>query len=80
MARDTAGERPSIEQVKSSHEIELMNIEGVQGVGIGQDDVRNRKVIKIYVDKSKKSMRQKIPSELDGYPVDIEVSGEFRAF
>ena len=50
------------------------------GVGIGLDTDKNRKVIKIYADKKTKELQQQIPSELEGYPVQIEVSEEFRAF
>ncbi len=80
MASDKNPSRSSIDQVKAAHEDELMKIEGVQGVGVGLDERRDQLVIKIYVDEKTKAVQEKIPVELEGYPVQIEVTGEFRAF
>ncbi len=67
----------TIEQVKEKHENQLLNISGVQGVGISEES--GKSVIMIYVAKKTKSLLEKIPSQIEGYPVKIEVSGEFRA-
>ncbi len=55
----------------------LMALEGVVGVGQGLCD--NKDCIKVFVAQLSPELEQKIPDELDGYQVDIEVTGEFRA-
>lgn len=77
MNKETASKRLTIEQVKEKHENRLLNISGVQGVGIGEES--GKSVIMIYVDKKTKSLIGKIPTQIEGYPVKIEVSGEFHA-
>ena len=61
-----------IEHVKSKHEDELLRIEGV--VAIKAD--RKRRCIKVYV--KKEAEIEKIPRNLDGYPVEIERVGRIR--
>jgi hypothetical protein len=70
-----AQENATIEQVKDQHVTELMSIEGIEGVGIGEEE--DRPVIKIYVSNASRELRQQVPTELEGYPVRIEVTGEF---
>ncbi|HEV7842790.1 MAG TPA: hypothetical protein VGO69_03795 [Pyrinomonadaceae bacterium] len=79
MAKESPTKQQSIEKVKAAHEMKLMDIEGVQGVGIGQQAKADGLAIKVYVDRKTKSLQEKLPKELDGYPVEIEVSGEFQA-
>jgi len=67
----------SVLDVKGRHEVELLQLPGVQGVGIG--DEAGRPVINVYVDKKVKALQESIPPEFDGYPVRIEVTGPFRA-
>ena len=66
-----------IEQVKRSHEQRLLSIDGVTGVGIGQDELGNE-VIMVYVLNAE--VQKKVPQELDGFMVRIEVTGEIDAF
>jgi hypothetical protein len=80
MGRNGMGGKISIEQVKARHELDLLRIEGVQGVGVGLDEKGQQEVIKVYVNKKTPLLQQRIPSEIEGFPVDVEVSGEFRAF
>jgi hypothetical protein len=70
---------PTVDQVKEKHELELMAIPGVTGVGIGQDPRKPGLVIKVYVERTTAELTKKIPSEIEGYPVAIEPTGEFRA-
>ncbi|MDX6693535.1 MAG: hypothetical protein QOF02_1138 [Blastocatellia bacterium] len=79
MNKRTSAKKRSIEKVKEEHELQLMAIEGVQGVGIGQRDDSDELAIKVYVDNKTKALQEKLPKELDGHPVQIEVSGEFHA-
>jgi hypothetical protein len=69
-------ESATIERVKEQHETELMNLEGVEGVGIGEEG--DRPVIKVYVSAKTKEIQQRIPRQLEGYPVLVEATGEFR--
>lgn len=80
MTKKSSTEKPTIEQVKAKYEMQLLNVEGVQGVGIGDSEDRDECVIKVYVDKRTKSLREKIPEQIEGYPVKIETTGEFHAF
>ena len=79
MPKPSSKKQRAIEEVKAAHEMRLMNIEGVQGVGIGQQGKGDGLAIKVYVDNKTKSLQEKLPKELEGHPVEIEVSGEFHA-
>ena len=67
----------TIEQVLKEHTEELMALPGVVGVGQGLCD--DQDCIKVFVAQMSSELEQKIPDELDGYQVDIEVTGEFKA-
>ncbi len=67
----------SIEEVKEKHTPELMQIEGVEGVGITEHN--GKPAIVLYV-SDKKKVEKKVPSEIEGHPVKIEVTGSFQAF
>ncbi len=79
MPKPSSKKQRAIKEVKAAHEMRLMNIEGVQGVGIGQQEKGNGLAIKVYVDNKTKSLQEKLPKELEGHPVEIDVSGEFHA-
>jgi hypothetical protein len=70
-------ERRTIEQVQQAHTNQWMEIPGVQGTGIGLFE--NKPCIKIFSSKKAEELRGKIPSEVEGYPVIIEVTGTFQA-
>ena len=61
----------TIEQVKEQYEAELMRIEGVVGVGIGECD--GEPCIKVYLEKEIHSML--FPIEIEGFKVDYEMTG-----
>ena len=67
----------SIEQVLKEHTDTLMAIEGV--VGVGQGLCNDKDCIKVFVVEKTAELEQKIPDELDGFPVEIVESGEFKA-
>jgi hypothetical protein len=69
----------TIDQIKEKHEMNLMAIPGVSGVGIGEDPRKPGRVIKVYVERITPELKQKIPAKVDGYSVSIEQTGEFRA-
>lgn len=67
----------SIEEVHRAHTDELMAIPGVVGTAIGRCD--GAPCIKVYVVERAPELERRIPRQLDGYAVEIEVTGEFRA-
>ena len=67
----------TIEQVLKEHTEELMALPGV--VGVAQSLCDGQDCIKVYVVQMTPELKQKIPDELAGYQVDIEVTGEFKA-
>jgi hypothetical protein len=67
----------SIMEVQEKYSDSIMAIPGVQGIGIGEKN--KKECIIIFVSKITKDMKKKIPKELEGFPVKIEISGEFHA-
>ena len=66
-----------IQQVMADHVDELMSIEGVVGVAIGQLE-DGRPCIQILVAHSGDQLTKQIPGELGGFPVIIVESGTIR--
>jgi len=67
----------SIEEVLEEHTNELMSIKGVMGTAQGL--CIGKPCIKVYVIKKSEDLIHQIPSSLDGYPVEIEETGVFKA-
>jgi len=67
----------SIEQVLTDNTDQWLAIPGVEGMGIGLFE--GKPCIRIFVSSNEKDLRDKIPSNIDGYTVVIEETGEFRA-
>jgi hypothetical protein len=67
----------SVEEVKKRHEARLMKTPGVVGVGIARSG--NRTVICVYVTKDSPKVRRAVPESIEDVPVEIVVSGAFRA-
>ena len=67
--------------VKERHVASLFRLPAVVGVGVGASDRHPGKaVILVYVSrKLKEKERRSFPKELEGAPVEIEVSGPFVA-
>jgi hypothetical protein len=61
-----------IEDLKESHERELMAIDGVEGVGIGRSRIGNDAIIVYLRDEG---ARNRIPRSISGYPVEILITG-----
>ena len=59
------------------HTDSLMSLPGVVGTALGECE--GRPCIKVFVVKKTPSLLEQIPSELDGYPVATQETGEFRA-
>jgi hypothetical protein len=64
--------------VKKRYERRLLALEGVTGVGIGEDAGEPR--IKVYVDEDRPARRASIPHVLEDIPVVVEESGAFEAY
>lgn len=65
-----------IKEVLRAHTGELMSLPGV--VGTAQGLCADRPCIKVYVIKKNAELGQRIPDTIEGYPVTIEETGEFR--
>jgi hypothetical protein len=63
-----------VKSVMEAHVDELMAIPGVAGVAIGELK-DGRPCIQVLVVQGKEELRRKIPKTLEGYPVEIVVSG-----
>lgn len=58
------------------HTKELMAIPGVVGVGEGR--CNDEPCIKVYVTGKTPEITGKIPTRLEGFPVSVEMTGEFK--
>lgn len=67
----------SIDEVLKAHTIELMAIPGVIGTARGL--CGNTPCIKVFVIERTPEAEKEIPPTLEGYPVEIEETGEIRA-
>lgn len=67
----------SIVTVKGKYEGELMAIPGVVGVGIG--DCNGKECIVVFIQDRTAQIDREVPGTLDGYPIQIEVTGLIKA-
>jgi hypothetical protein len=67
----------TIKEALKKHTKDLMSMPGVVGTGQGLCD--GKPCIKIFVIEKTPELDQKIPKTLDGHPVVIEETGEFKA-
>ncbi len=67
----------TIEEVLTEHTDAWMSISGVTGTGIGK--CGDTPCIRIYVSGNVDDVRSHIPDEVDGYMVDLVVTGRFEA-
>lgn len=68
--------RRPLADVLRSHTPELLAIPGVVGTGEGRRD--GRAVFLVLVARDSRELRARLPSEVEGYPVSIQVTGEVR--
>lgn len=61
----------------AAHTDSLMAIPGVVGIGLGECD--GTPCIKILVAEMTEALARRLPKTLEGHPVEVEVTGEFRA-
>ncbi len=67
----------AVEDVKRRHEAALMRMRGVVGVGIGRKDGKD--CIRIYVESDRPKILAALPQALEEVPVEIVISGTFKA-
>ena len=67
---------PGLKQVIERHRARLLAIPGVNGVAAGRSGAGRHCVI-VYGDL--KERPAELPLELEGYPVELRRTGEFRA-
>jgi len=67
-----------IEDVLDKHQDRLMAAPGVTGVGIGERV--GRPVLVVMVKALTSELRATIPDRLEGFEVEVEVTGEISAF
>ncbi len=67
----------TIEDVLKQHTDRLMALPGVVGTAIGECE--GKPCIKVLVVKKSPELLKKIPSNLEGFPVVVEETGEIRA-
>ena len=67
----------TIESVLKKHTQRLMLLPGVRGIAQGEFDCKP--CIKVYVTGKTHELLRQIPSNLEGYMVIVEESGEFQA-
>ena len=75
--RVTNMKKPKIEDVLDRNTGYLMGIAGVEAVGLGGDTAAP--VILVMVRGNQAEMVRKLPKEVEGHPVKVEVTGEIRA-
>ncbi|MGH8004570.1 MAG: hypothetical protein ACRECJ_07590, partial [Limisphaerales bacterium] len=63
--------------VQEEHTPHLMSLPGVVGTAIGES--QGKPCIKVYVTQKTAEIEKGVPDSLEGYPVVIEVTGEFKA-
>ena len=67
------GSRPNIEQVIQQYEADLIDIDGVVGLGISE--CQQELCIKVYLESKSPKLKKKIPTKLGKFKVDTEVIG-----
>lgn len=70
-------QRKTIDAVLKQHTDSLMALTGVVGTAIGE--CGGEPCIRVFVVEKTPELLEKIPSKLDGFPVDVQETGEVRA-
>jgi hypothetical protein len=68
----------SIQEAKARHAARILALPGVVSVGIGRD-AQGREVIVIGLDRARPETRARLPTELEGYRVQVQVVGVVKA-
>ena len=63
-----------IEDVLKEHTPELMAIDGVVGTAEGEEN--GQPCILVFLARDTQQLRDRIPTQIEGYPVKLQVTGE----
>jgi hypothetical protein len=77
----SAGERemsPTIQEVKARHAPRFLALPGVVSVGIGRD-ADGHEVIVIGLDRARAETQARLPTQLEGYRVRMDIIGTVKA-
>lgn len=66
-------------EVKDRHSMHLMDMRGVVGVGVEQDE-DGRFVLALHVDTADPDVLGRLPRQVEGHPVKIIESGPYEKF
>lgn len=75
--KEDSVQKRGIGEVLREHTPGIMAIEGVTGTAEGL--CGGRPCIKVYVARKTPELTARIPSSIEGYPVEVEETGEFKA-
>lgn len=75
--QDTEVSKPDITAIISANSAAILGLEDV--VAIGQARCDDVPCIRVLLASDNSDTRAKLPAEIDGVPVSVEVSGAFRA-
>ena len=67
----------AIDEVLKEHTDSLMSLPGV--VGTGEGECGGRPCIKVFVGEKTSALLSQIPSAIEGYPVEVQQTGEIHA-
>jgi hypothetical protein len=68
-----------LREVKRRHAADLLNQPGVCGVNVETDE-RGQPVLAIHLDTDDPAVRQRLPSQIEGYPVKFVRSGPYQKY
>ena len=74
---DDPGPQGGIAEVISRRERELLPVDGVEGIAAGRDAAGHDALV-VYV--RDQAVAKAVPEKLDGYPVEIVVTGKISAY
>jgi hypothetical protein len=68
----------TIQEVKEKHAARILKIEGVISIGIGLNKDKTLAII-VGLKQEKQDLIRRIPSVLEGYPVEIQIIGSIKS-
>jgi hypothetical protein len=68
----------TIQEAKARHAQRLLALPGVVSVGVGRD-AEGREAIVVGLDRARPETQSRLPAQLEGYRVRVEVIGPARA-
>ena len=73
---DKDPEQARLESIQARHQDRVLSLPEVQGIGMGKE--AGRWIFKVFVRKSSPEGLRAIPTSIEGIPVRVVESGEFR--